>query len=119
MRAAASGGRRFSILTLGAAMGAPILRRAAALGVSAGLAELRILPFSIAEMIADRDARFTEIAEAAGRCEGDVVLLAGAPFAGLAERLARETGREALDGVTACVDEVRRLIGSARESGRA
>lgn len=106
MSAAGEGGRRFSILTLGAAMREPILAKAAALGLAESLAEVRVLPFSIPEMIADREARREEIAAAIRACKGDAVLLGGAPFAGMARALARETGRFVLDGVEAAVSEL-------------
>jgi allantoin racemase len=106
IRAAAKGERRFSIVTLGAAMREPILAKAAALGVGANLAECRVLPFSIPEMIADREGSRALIMEAVCRCQGDVVLLGGAPFAGMARDMARETGKVVLDGVEACVGAI-------------
>ena len=103
IRAAGRGGRRFSIVTLGAAMREPILARAAALGVGANLVEVCVLPFSIPEMIADREEARALIMEAVRRCHGEAVLLGGAPFAGMARDAARETGKVVLDGVEACV----------------
>jgi len=104
--AAGKGGRRFSIVTLGAAMREPILAKAAALGLAERLVEVRVLPFSIPEMVASREARRVEIAAVVGACVGDAVLLGGAPFAGMAVTLARETGRVVLDGVEAAVSEL-------------
>jgi allantoin racemase len=106
IRAAARGERRFSIVTLGAAMREPILTKAAALGVSANLAECRVLPFSIPEMIADREGARALIMEAVCICQGDAVLLGGAPFAGMARDMERETGKIVLDGVEACVSAI-------------
>ena len=106
IRAAASGGRRFSIVTLGAAMREPILAKAAALGVGANLVEVRVLPLSIPEMIADREGARALIMEAVRGCHGEAVLLGGAPFAGMAHDAARETGKVVLDGVEACVDAI-------------
>ncbi len=93
-------------MTLGAAMREPILAKAEALGVSACLVELRVLPLSIPEMIADREGARPLIWEAIRSCPGQAVLLGGAPFAGMARDAARETGKVVLDGVEACVDAV-------------
>jgi allantoin racemase len=106
IRAAARGGRRFSIVTLGAAMRELILSKAEALGVGANLVEVRVLPLSIPEMIADRDGAWALIMDAIRSCPGEAVLLAGAPFAGMARDATRETGKVVLDGVEACVDSI-------------
>jgi allantoin racemase len=106
MRAAAADGGTFSIVTLGAAMRAPILARAAALGLSGQLVDVRVLPFSIPEMIANREARREEIAAAVASCAAGAVLLGGAPFAGMARWVSRETGRMVIDGVEAAVEAI-------------
>ena len=106
MRAAAKLGPRFTIVTLGADMRATIGARAGGLGLSDKLDDVKILPFSIPEMIADREARLADIAAAVRGCAPGAVLLGGAPFAGLAAAVARETGRIVIDGVEACVDTV-------------
>jgi Asp/Glu/hydantoin racemase len=103
MLAAAQGGRRFSIVTLGAAMREPILARASALGLQKQLVDVHVLPFSIPEMIANRDGRRGEIAAAVRACEGEAALLGGAPFAGMAAEIARLTDRVVLDGVEASI----------------
>jgi Asp/Glu/hydantoin racemase len=112
--AAGRGGRRFAILTLGAAMRESIRARAQSLGLGEGLAEIRIFPWSIAEMVADRDARRDEIAAAARACAdetgAEAILLGGAPFAGLAASIARATRRVVLDGVEA---SLARLVDAA------
>ena len=105
--AAGLGGRRFSIVTLGAAMREVVLAKAAALGLSGQLAGVRFLPFSIAELIGDRHAKRDAIAAAVRACakedRAEAILLGGAPFAGLAASLAEETGAAVLDGVEASV----------------
>jgi Asp/Glu/hydantoin racemase len=106
LRAAAAQGRRFSIVTLGEAMRAPIAARVRALGLERQLAEIRILPMTIAGVIASRDAHLGVIADAVRAAPGEAVLLGGAPFAGLAARIAEETGRAVLDGVAAAVAAV-------------
>ena len=108
LMAAGRGGRRFAIVTLGAAMIETIASRAASLGLAGQLAAIRVLPFSIAEMIEDRDARRDVIA-AAARASAlenrvEAVLLGGAPFAGMGHALARELRIDVLDGVAACVE---------------
>jgi allantoin racemase len=108
MRAAGLGGRRHSIVTLGTAMREPILAKAASLGLSSQLAEVLVLPFSIAEMVGDREAARPEILRAVRGCEDGAVLLGGAPFAGMAVSIAWETGRIVLDGVEACIEAVER-----------
>jgi allantoin racemase len=104
--AAGRGGRRFSIVTLGAALQETILAKAAALGLAGQLGEVRFLIFSIPEMIADREGRLEEVTTAVRGCAEagvEAVLLGGAPFAGLAAPLSRKTGLIVLDGVEASV----------------
>jgi allantoin racemase len=108
MVAAALGGRRFSIVTLGAAMREPILAKARSLDLASQLADVLVLPFSIAEMVRDRNAARANILPAVEGCQDGAVLLGGAPFAGMAADIARETGRIVLDGVEACIETVER-----------
>ena len=103
MLAAAKGGRRFAIVTLGAAMREPILARAASLGLGGQLSAVHILPFSIPEMIANRDGLRADVLAAVRTCDAEAVLLGGAPFAGMAVSLAREAGTVVLDEVEASV----------------
>ena len=103
LRAAAASVRRFSIVTLGEAMRRPVLAKAAALGLGAELVEVNVLPFSIAEMIADREATRARIVAAVRQVPSEIVLLGGAPFAGMALAVAGATGKRVLDGVGACV----------------
>lgn len=102
--AAAKGGRRFSIVTLGEAMRQPVQAKVQAMGFEAALANVHILPFSIPELVANRPGRRAAIAAAMRACPEGAVLLGGAPFAGLAFALAQETGRIVLDGVAACIE---------------
>lgn len=108
--AAGRGGRRFAIVSLGALMHEAIRERVHFLGLADQLVEIRILPFSISEMIRNRDARRAEIAAVVRACVdeagAEAVLLGGAPFAGMASSLARETGVTALDGVAESVEAV-------------
>ena len=109
MRAAALGGRRFSIVTLGIAMRESILAKAASLDFAGQLVDVLVLPFSIGEMVGDRDAARPEILRAVQGCQNGAVLLGGAPFAGMAADIAQETGRIVLDGVEACIETVERV----------
>ena len=97
--AAGRGGRRFVIVTLGAAMVETIASRAATLGLASQLAAIRLLPFSIAEMIEDRDARRDAIAAAvrASAQENGVeaVLLGGAHSRAWPRRLRANCARRA------------------------
>jgi allantoin racemase len=102
LRAAANGGR-FSILTLGEAMRAALAERVRSLGLEDRLAEIRIVPVTIPDMIANRDAHLAAIVDAIRACSGDAVLLGGAPLAGLGARMTEETGVTVLDGVEASV----------------
>jgi allantoin racemase len=109
LRAAAS--RRFSIVTLGEAMRAALVERVRSLGLEDRLAEIRILPVSIPEMIANREAQLGALADAIRACAGDAVLLGGAPLAGLGVKMARETGLTVLDGVEASVTAALQISG--------
>jgi len=111
MRAAGRDGRRFSIVTLGGAMRAPIAARAQTLGLEGQLIAILVLSCSIPEMIRDRDMRRAEIVGGIRACEGEAVLLAGAPFASLGARFARETSRDVIDGVAACINAARKELG--------
>jgi allantoin racemase len=109
LRAAAS--RRFSIVTLGEAMRAALVERVRSLGLEDRLAEIRILPVSIPEMIANREAHLGALDDAIRACAGDAVLLGGAPLAGLGVKMARETGLTVLDGVEASVTAALQISG--------
>jgi allantoin racemase len=110
LRAAARNGRRFAIVTLGAAMRRSIEEKVASLGLSRQLAEIRILPVSISAAVADRSELEhmvgKEIAQLAGLAEA--VLLGGAPFAGMAVGLTRQAAFPVLDGVADAVAAVER-----------
>ena len=106
IRSAAQGGRRFSIVTLGAAMRESITTKVEALGFESQLAQIQVLPFSIPDMIANRDRARAHIVDAVRHCPSEVVLLGGAPFAGLAQSIAQATGKIVLDGVEACVQAI-------------
>jgi Asp/Glu/hydantoin racemase len=109
LRAAAS--RRFSIVTLGEEMRAALVERVRSLGLEDRLAEIRILPIAIPDMIANREAHLGALADAIRACAGDAILLGGAPFAGLGAKMTRETGAAVLDGVEASVEAALQISG--------
>jgi allantoin racemase len=111
IRAAAQGWRRFAILTVGAAMRGAILAKVAAMELAGQLDEVRLLPFSIPELVGDRDARRAEIVAAVRACRDGVVLLGGAPFAGMAREIGPESGKIVLDGVAACLTALTLALG--------
>jgi allantoin racemase len=113
MREAGKEGRRFSIVTLGAAMRDSIAGRAKSLGLERQLVDILILSCSILDLVENRTSRRNEILAAIRACKGEAVLLGGAPFAGLGSEMTRETGKLTLDGVAASVVEARDAL-SAR-----
>ncbi len=103
--------RRFSIVTLGEAMRGALAERVRSLGLEDRLSEIRILPVSIPDMIANREAHVGALADAIRLCAADAVLLGGAPLAGLGTKMTEETGVTVLDGVEASVAEALRISG--------
>jgi allantoin racemase len=108
---AAANGRRFSIVTLGEAMRAALVERVRSLGLEDRLAEIRILPVAIPEMIANREANLGALVDAIRAWAEDAVLLGGAPLAGLGVKMAKETGLTVLDGVEASVTAALQISG--------
>jgi Asp/Glu/hydantoin racemase len=109
---AAGNGGRFSIVTLGQAMRAALAERVRSLGLEDRLAEIRIAPITIPDMIANRDAHLGAIVDAIRLCAGDAVLLGGAPLAGLGTKMTEETGVTVLDGVEASVAAAMQMLES-------
>jgi allantoin racemase len=110
MREAGKGGRRFSIVTLGAAMRDSIAGRAESLGLEGQLVDILILSCSIADLVENRASHRNEILAAIRACKGEAVLLGGAPFAGLGAEMSREIGAVILDGVAASVAAARKAL---------
>jgi Asp/Glu/hydantoin racemase len=103
LRAAAVGGRRFSVVTLGAAMQAPIRSRIAEYGFERQCTGLTILPIGIGEMIADRDRHRAAITTAVRACfdreRAEAVLLAALPSRGSPTASRRNWGRPCSTGL--------------------
>ena len=106
-------GRRFSIVTLGEAMRAALAQRVRSLGLKDRLAEIRIVPVTIPDMIANREAHLGAIVDAIRACSPDAALLGGAPLAGLGPKMTEETGVTVLDGVEASVAAAIRMLESS------
>jgi allantoin racemase len=111
LKRAANGGR-FSIVTLGPAMRTALVERVQSLGLTDQLAEIRIPPVTIPDMIANREAHLGAINDAIRACSSDTVLLGGAPLAGLGARMTEETGVTVLDGVEASVEAATQMLRS-------
>jgi allantoin racemase len=116
MREAGKGGRRFSIVTLGAAMRDSIAGRAKILGLEHELVDILILSCSIPDLVEDRASHRNEILAAIRACRGDSVLLGGAPFAGLGAEMTQESGTLTLDGVAASVAAAGRALSCHHDS---
>ncbi len=103
MREAGKGGRRFSIVTLGAAM-RDLYRRARQEPGARARARRYSHPLLLDSRLG-RESRITSqrILAAIRACKGEAVLLGGAPFAGLGADMTHETGTLILDGVAASV----------------
>jgi allantoin racemase len=114
MREAGKGGRRFSIVTLGAAMRNSIVGRAKSLGQEGQLVDILILSCSILDLVENRASRRDEILAAIRACRGEAVLLGGAPFAGLGSEMTHEIGKLTLDGVAASVAAARDALSRQR-----
>jgi Asp/Glu/hydantoin racemase len=117
MREAGKGGRRFSIVTVGAAMRESIAARVRRLGLERGLVEILTLTSSIPDLVENRASHRKEILDAIRSRQGEAILLGGAPFAGLGAEMTRETGTLTLDGVAASVAAAAKAL-SGRPSPR-
>ena len=118
---AAATGRRFAIVTGGAAWRPMLEEFVAALGLASRLAAVLTVAPSGAEIAADPDRALAALADAANACAtdhgADTVILGGAGLAGLAERLAPSVRVPLIDSVAAAVAmaEARfRLSGAGR-----
>ncbi len=111
LRMAAEKGRRFAILTLGPALGPGIRARVERLGLAGQFAGLDFLSCGVLELAADPGRHVPEILARARACVqglgAEAVLLAGAPFAGLAADLEPRADVPLVDGLTA---GIRRLL---------
>lgn len=109
--AVAEGGRRFAVLTLGPALGPGIRARIDGMGLGGQLVRLDFLACGVLDLAADPDAHADAILARVAACArqdgAEAVLLAGAPFSGLAADLAPRAAVPLVDGLTA---GIRRLL---------
>jgi allantoin racemase len=110
---AASGGRRFAIVTGGERWGPMLEEFVAFLGLSRQLAGVATVAPSGGDIARDPDGALALLASAANACVkdhgADVVILGGAGLAGLAERLQDRVPCPLIDSVTSLVRAAERL----------
>lgn len=113
LRLAASQAQRYSIVTGGRHWPAMLTRLAAALGCSAGLARVRGIALTGAQIAAEPDAAIGLLAQeccaAIAEDGAQAVILGGAGLAGLAERVSDLAGVAVIDSVVASAHEAQRL----------
>ncbi len=122
LQAAARHGR-FVIVTVGPHLRPSLERAAQDAGVADACAGIAFLPFSVLEIAADPAAALPRMAQTAGafaaQTGAQAVLLAGAPFSGLADRLAPLLPVSVLDGLTCALQAalLARAATPRREAG--
>ncbi|WP_158817995.1 aspartate/glutamate racemase family protein [Methylocapsa sp. S129] len=107
LRAAAAGGRRFAIVTIGERMRPDIERMVVAEGLSNQLTAIRFLSAAVLDVAADRALFSDALVSAAHACvtEGGAqsILFGGAPFAGIAHDLADRIAAPVFDGLASAM----------------
>ena len=107
MRVASQCADRFSIVTLGAALGEAIRRNADTYGFGRQLAAVRILPWSVAQVsgnpAAYREAFADECRQAIADDGAGAVIIGGGPLSGMADAIAGRLPVPVLDGVRCAV----------------
>jgi allantoin racemase len=106
LRAAGSGGRRFAIVTVGAATQTSIERAVYDAGLTGALVALRFIAGSVLALAGDRADFHDALVEIADDCVAqgaEAVLFGGAPFAGIARDIGARVTVPALDGLTCAV----------------
>jgi allantoin racemase len=103
IRAAAAGGRRFAIVTLGVRLRADIERMVAAYGLSRQLAAIHFLNARVLDIASNRAAFSDALVAAANSCAkesgAESILFGGAPFAGVSRDLATHITVPVFDGL--------------------
>lgn len=116
MQEAATGGRRFGVVT-GGRLWVPMLEEfAAGLGLVAQLAKVAAVERTGGAIAQDPDAALAELTAACGECVGHgaaVVILGGAGLAGLAPRIQDRVAVPLIDSLEALIRGARRLVGQA------
>ena len=107
MKTAARIADRFAVITLGAELRDAIEANAAAYGVAGQLAEVRILPWTVARVSADppfyREAFAEACAQAVAEDGAGAVIIGGGPLSGIADAIAGDLPVPVLDGVRCAV----------------
>ena len=106
--AAASGGRRFSIVSLGPALRPGVERIVAGCGASGGLASIRYVSAGVLQLARDRAGLLDEIVAVANRAaaedRAEAILFGGAVFAGVSREIAGRVPVPLVEGVAAAVE---------------
>lgn len=109
IRAAAAGGRRFAIVTLGARLRVDIERMIAACGLSRQLAAIHFLNARVLDVVSDRATFSDALVAAANSCvkesAAESVLFGGAPFAGVSRELASRIAVPIFDGLASAMQD--------------
>lgn len=107
-------GRRFSIVTFARALGPWYMECVEANGLAGRLAGLRMLDGSFASISDVQEEKEDLLVELANRTivedEADVIILGGAPLAGLAQRVRHRVPVPLVDGVAAAVCQAQTLV---------
>lgn len=110
LMAAAEGGRRFAIITLGPAMKSSVIAKVDRLGLSSQVTGINFLACGVLDLAREPEQFLLDIAlhaeQAALRHGAEAVLLAGAPFAGLAGQVARNVSIPVFEGVSAAMERL-------------
>jgi len=116
-------GRRFSIVSFSRTLGPWFRECVESHGLSSRLASIRLLdgPFtSIGAVQHEKEGLLVDLARrAVEQDEADVIVLAGAPLAGLAERVKARIDVPVIDGVAAAVKQAELLVGLATRKAAA
>lgn len=108
--AAGANGRRFAIVTLGPAMRGSILAKVESLRLTEQLSGLDFLDCSVLDLANDpqryREDILRHVDRAAEQDGAEAVLLAGAPFSGLAQDIAANTSIPVYDGLSAGMERL-------------
>jgi allantoin racemase len=107
--AAAAGGRRFAIVTLGARLRVDIERIVASYDLSRQLAAIHFLNAGVLDVASDRTAFSGALIAAANACAkesgADSILFGGAPFAGVSRDLADRIAVPVFDGLASAMQD--------------
>ena len=108
-------GRRFSIVSFSRTLGPWFRECVEAHGLIGRLASIRLLDGAFASIDSVQEEKEERLVDLARRAveedEADVIVLAGAPLAGLADRVKSRIDAPVVDGVAAAVKQAELLVG--------